>query len=315
MKIQALILIAGIICIILYSTRTPTHARHTCWSARAAPHARMYKVTNGMRCSSVTRAVVKMISRKLYFFAVSLVFCCLKCCAAKNAPDLSDVAVDVISHLKPALQLLLSAEELSRWNTSVTEQQLTCIDDEVKDLLTRSAQSTDVSECSVSLEELFESVHITSGGSAELGSGSDDDTEEFSVGVLSEVFCNQACGSLLLSAYGTCGLFNDTVDKQLNDMLCRRTSKDELCLEVVASPSFPSALLTCTEKGCEESCKQGLKEFGCCLHFAVGSSLSEQCQLPECKEEDITNTAVATSSSTVIYILSVCFVSVILSVS
>ena len=211
-----------------------------------------------------------MISRKPYFFAAPLIFCCLTYCAASNTPDLSDIAVDVISHLEPALRLLLSAEELVGWNESVTEQHPMCIDSEVKELFTSNTQS----ECVASLEELFEHEPVaTSGDSDDLdaGSGSDDDAETFSISALSKVFCNQACGSLLFSAYSTCGLFDGTVGKQLNDILCRKTSKDELCLEVLAGPSFPTVLTNCTtEKGCGDSCKEGLEQvshdFGYCSH-------------------------------------------------
>ena len=264
---------------------------------------------------------MKMISRKLYFAGVSLILCSLNCCVAKNAPDPSDIAVEVFSQLEPVVRLLLSAEELRKWNESVMGQQHPmCIDDVVKELLINSEQlSTD--DCFASLEEIFEHEPlISSGDSEDPGSGRDDDAEIFSVGALSKVFCNQACGSLLFLAYDTCKLLDRTVGEQLTDILCRKTSKDELCLEVLAGSSFPTALSNCTaEKGCEEKCKQGLEQvsndFGCCL---VGSALSEQCELPEleCKglpdTGGFTDTGVVTSSNTLISVLSVCLVSVIL---
>ena len=246
---------------------------------------------------------------KLY--CAALILCCLKCCAT---PDPSDIAVDVISYLEPVLRLLLSAEDLLRWNESVTEQphpMYMCIDNEVKELFTSSTQPTDVSECIAFLEELFDYELLTTSGGSTDRTGGDDDAETFSVSALSKVFCNKACSNLLLLAYGTCGIL---MGKQLNDILCRNTSKDELCMEVLVGPSFPTALSNCTtENGCDESCKQGLDQvshdIGCCLHFAVGSALAEQCTLPKCEGTDsIRDTSVVTGSDTLTSVLSVCFV-------
>ena len=78
-------------------------------------------------------------------------------------------------------------------------------------------------------------------------------------------------------------------------------------------PSFPTALSNCTatEKGCEESCKQGLDQvYHDCLHFAVGYH-----ELPKCEgltdTDSIRDTSVVTNSDTLTSVLSVCFVSVV----
>ena len=289
---------------------------------------------------------------KINGFAVSLtlIFCCLKCCHAENSPDVAELALQVIQQLVPALKLQLTPDELSKWNASSSAQQLLCVEDTIKDWFTRPTESA--VECSSVLDSV-DAVNSSDGldvhdedpsskssaRQSEYGSGYDDSTA-LPFSTVSKVFCNQACGDVLLSAYRKCEFFEDALGKRVNHVLedvCRKNGEDEYCLNVIARFTLSDALLNCTaEEGCPTVCKLHLeeisKEFGCCLHFAgsdaVGSGafpLSEmlsKCELPdipECKEltkkdvNDITetDTAIAMGSSTMIYVLSVCVVTVL----
>ena len=226
--------------------------------------------------------------------------------------DVADIGVDLISHLGSALEFQLSPDELTAWNATITEARLECIGETIKENL-----YTANSQCSVSVSE--------SKISADEGSGWEDDAEGSAIPpeVLSRMFCNDACHSIFMLAYDSCGLFESDAGKEVKNVLgglCATVKEKEVCLEVVTKFEPDSELLNCmTEEGCSRSCKlsaeKTITELGCCLRAdgAFGSDVTKLlngCGLQGsqgCKEmitEDlITNKAVATSINNIIILI------------
>ena len=221
---------------------------------------------------------------------------CFAYCTARNAPDVSELALEIISQLSPALlQLQLSADELDQWNATVTDEHLLCVEYTIKEWFTRPsapATSSSVQECSSALEDLLEPFFASGDGreginddddDSESGSGGDyDEVEAMSLHAVTSVFCHGACGNVLLSAYSSCKLFDDALGKRVSNALvdlCSVNSNGEHCLEVLARSTFPAALMKCTANDCSENCKEGLeqvgKEIGCCVHLAEDITASE----------------------------------------
>ena len=261
-----------------------------------------------------------MVSRTFHVAALLLALYCLSHCTALKTPDLPDLAVEVIPHLTSALEVQLSASELSRWNVNVTEQQLICIEETVKDELTKSDL---VEECSRELRALGKSGdhadrRSTNNVDAQLimGSGDDDDEDSGSglpPSILSTGFCSKACQSVFIPAYKACEIpfFDDTavqVRTVLVD-LCRINSNDEICLDVVSR--FPPSPNCTPENGCPPgSCKLAMEyvsnDLGCCLRHNEGSQVSKL--LSNCgllNQGCVTASATVTTSSTAIFVISV----------
>lgn len=277
----------------------------------------------------------------LVSIAAFLAICCLNLSTAGTVQDVAEIAVEVISRLGSAV-LQLSPDELSRWNASLSDQWLMslCVEDTIKDQFIRRAKYA--AECENVVQKVFEADGVDFGSTAfQSGSGEyADDEQVLPRGITSALLCNQACGNILLSAYGRCELFEGDPGKRVKralEGLCQRSKKGEYCVDVFIDKlhALPTALWNCGDKGCPMSCKpevlQGLEEFGCCLHFPgsdelVGgidslSTLSSKCRLQEvleCEkveevetEEVVETDATATNSGAFYMVLIVCVVSVI----
>lgn len=263
--------------------------------------------------------------------------CCLNLSTAGTVYDVAEIAVEVISRLGSAV-LQLSPDELSRWNASLSDQRLTCVEDTIKAQFIGRAKYA--AECENVLQKVFEAdgAGTPDLGSTAFQSGSgeyEDDEQVLPSGITSALLCNEACENILLSAYERCEFFEDDPGKRVKRALgglCHTNEKGEYCVDVFIEKqhTLPTAFQNCGVQGCPMSCNQevlqGLEEFGCCLHFSGSaelfggidslSKLRSKCRLEDvlkCEKvvEGVVTDATATNSGTLYMVLIVCAVSVI----
>lgn len=267
-------------------------------------------------------------------FAALLAICCFNLSTAGTLDDVAEIAVEVISRLGSGV-LQLSPDELSRWNASLSDERLTCVEETIQEQFIRRDKYAD--ECKNVLQKVFEA---DGAGNPDLGStafqsGSGeytDDEHELPRGITSALLCNQACEKILLSAYERCEFFKDDPGKRVKHALgglCQTNKDGEYCVDVFIEKqhTLPTAFQNCGAQGCPMSCKQetlqGLEEFGCCLHFSGSaeifggidslSKLRSECRLQDvlkCEKvvEEVLTDATATNSGTLYMVLIVCAV-------
>ena len=249
----------------------------------------------------------------------------LHCTTGRYALDLPEIALEVFSLLNSALELQLSSTELSGWSISLTEEQLVCMDEMIKDMAIKP-------EAEMCIEEvLLNNVHVD-GDLETSGSGWEDDEEEvynISMQLLSEVFCNEYCEKTFIPVYKMCGAGVFTIDAPIDvqvvdsvlEGLCKTNENNELCIDVLMRLNISEAQSCVVDKGCSITCKKRFEqlsdELGCCLRTDgdVGSKLTKllsNCGLSidkKCKEDPIniiiTDAAAAsTTTSIAMYIFS-----------
>ena len=193
----------------------------------------------------------------MYRIIAILCACFVVICSASNTADIADIAVGVIETIP---HVGISEEELAKWLEENDWQQ--CVEQQIMPELCRYL----VSQCAIVVSE----VSSASGGSS--GDGADWESDAVPFSVISQVFCNQACGQVLLDVYDSCGLFKNATGQRVGSVLvesCSVNSKEVQCLDALSS--FPVALHKCTADSCTADCKDSLEQTveaaGCCLHL------------------------------------------------
>lgn len=196
--------------------------------------------------------------------------CFVVICSASDTADIADIAVGVIETIP---RVGISEEELAKWLEESNWQQ--CVEQQIMELFSSRTSSGLVSQCANVVSE----VSSASGGSS--GDGADWESDAVPFRVISQVFCSQACGQVLLEVYDSCGLFKNATGQKVGSVLvesCSVNSKEVQCLDALSS--FPVALHKCTADSCTADCKDSLEQTveaaGCCLHFADLSRITSE---------------------------------------
>lgn len=243
---------------------------------------------------------VTAISIAPIVFEVIFLFIASADCNATEERDASDVGVRLASHLTFALRFHLSQNQLNKWNASLTETGMTCVENQVKEQLMNPKGGQCV---------------ITVKNDAVLGSGMDyEDDSEIPSEELSKAFCNDGCHNIFISAYKDCGFIADDVSRKLFGGLCTNTNeKDMQCIEILTRFDNDTQLRHCmSASNCEGMCKQIIAPLRCCLRTeeAEVAKLLTNCGLTQeskwCKETAvtfITNTAFTNYGSVINSIL------------
>ena len=156
-------------------------------------------------------------------------------------------------------------------------QVLQCVEDSIQRLLTVPVVRLDISiaKCLSVVDKTLDmevgsgSVYVRSHSGA---SGLTDDEEDMlPIELVSNLFCNKACGILLLGVIEECE--KDTKEPIYNTLLqsCGVKSDGNLCLSTLASIDLDTTLYTCTTctNDCKLSLQRAISEAGCCMKFAA----------------------------------------------
>ena len=197
--------------------------------------------------------------------AIVLSVCCVAFCAALDAEDIIEVALQAI---ETTSRFIVSPNEFTKWPEDKEWQH--CVEIELMEYFLSGPLNT-----SAQCQKSVSNVNITSpeedlrdGGSS---SGIfDRESDAVSSQTVNTVFCIRACSQLMLRAYDDCGLFKSMVGKKVEQALvdsCGTTNQGRMCRDAVAELS--TALEMCSSDdctvGCKESLESSLVSIGCCL--------------------------------------------------